>query len=114
MVASASMSHSVIMWYGVWVLEPLGDQGFVEQGASAVQSHPYEGEPWCWSKHTFAHHGHKEKVMQNEKLTNEQQAQSKSNRKKKWVAYAWEAIKWTIRLLDLFTRWVDRFEGGDE
>lgn len=92
---------------------PLGDQGFVEQGASAVQSHPYEGEPWCWSKHTFAHHGHKEKVMKNDKLTNEQQAQSKSNRKK-WITFVWEAIKWGIRLLDLITRFVDRFEGGDE
>lgn len=92
---------------------PLGDQGFVEQGASAVQSHPYGGEPWCWSKHTFAHRGHKEKVMKNDKLTNEQQAQSKSNRKK-WVTFTWEAIKWGIRLLDLITRLVDRFEGGDE
>lgn len=92
---------------------PLGDQGFVEQGASAVQSHPYEGEPWCLSEHTFAHHGHKEKVMKNDKLTKEQQAQNESNRKK-WVFYAWEAIKWGIRLLDLFTRLVDRFEGGDE
>ncbi|WP_446896524.1 hypothetical protein [Citrobacter freundii] len=51
--------------------------------------------------------------MKNDKLTNEQQAQSKSNRKK-WIAVAWEAIKWGIRLLDLITRLVDRFEGGDE
>lgn len=91
---------------------PLGDQGFVEQGASAVQSHPYEGEPQCLSEHTFAHCGHKEKVMQNDKVTNEQQAQSKSNRTK-WAGYAWEAIKWGIRLFDLILRLVDRFEGGD-
>ncbi|CZY78884.1 hypothetical protein UXO92_13515 [Enterobacter hormaechei] len=51
--------------------------------------------------------------MKNDKLTNEQQAQSKSNRKK-WVTFTWEAIKWGIRLLDLITRLVDRFEGGDE
>ncbi|MCZ3385065.1 hypothetical protein O3S68_22590 [Kosakonia sp. SOY2] len=48
--------------------------------------------------------------MKNDKVTNEQQAQNKSNRKK-WV---WEAIKWGIRLLDLITWLVDRFEGGDE
>ncbi|HCD7965274.1 MULTISPECIES: hypothetical protein [Klebsiella/Raoultella group] len=51
--------------------------------------------------------------MKNDKLTKEQQAQNESNRKK-WVFYAWEAIKWGIRLFDLFTRLVDRFEGGDE
>lgn len=89
---------------------PLGDQGFVEQGASAVQSHPYDGEPWRLSKHPFARHGHKEKVMKNDKVTNEQQAQSKSN----WKKWVWEAIKWGIRLLDLITWLIDRFEGGDE
>ena len=50
--------------------------------------------------------------MQNDKVTNEQQAQSKSNRKK-WVVYAWEAIKWGIRLFNFITRLVDYFEGGD-
>lgn len=70
-------------------------------------------KPWCLSKHPFAHRGHKEKVMKNDKVTNEQQAQSKSNRKK-WAAYAWEAIKWGIRLFDLITRLVNYFEGGDE
>ena len=92
---------------------PLGDQGFVEQGASAVQSHPYEGEPRCLSEHTFAHRGHKEKIMKNDKLTNEQQAQNKSNLKK-WAGYVWKLIKWGIRLFDLATRALDYFEGGDE
>lgn len=92
--------------------DPLGDQGSVEQGASAVQSHPYEGEPWCWSRHSFAHRGHKENFMHNDKVTNEQQAQSKSNRKK-WAGYAWEAFKWGVRLFDVITRVVDYLEGGD-
>ncbi|MBS0972724.1 hypothetical protein [Serratia rubidaea] len=51
--------------------------------------------------------------MKYDKLTKEQQAQNKSNRKK-WVVYAWEAIKWGIRLFDIFTRLVNHFEGGDE
>lgn len=92
---------------------PLGDQGFVEQGASAVQSHPYEGEPWCLSEHSFTHRGHKENFMNNDKVTNEQQAQSKSNRKK-WMVYAWEAIKLVIRLIDIITRIVNHFEGNGE
>ncbi|EPA8175189.1 hypothetical protein ACRRRN_003215 [Yersinia enterocolitica] len=51
--------------------------------------------------------------MNNDNVTNEQQAQNKSNRKK-WKAYTWEAIKWGIRLLDLITRIVNYFEGSDE
>lgn len=110
---AARKSHRRSRWYGVWVFEPFGRPRVRGAGASAVQSHPYEGEPWCLSKHPFAHRGHKEKVMKNDKVTNEQQAQSKSNRKK-WAAYAWEAIKWGIRLFDLITRLVNYFEGGDE
>lgn len=85
----------------------------MELGASAVQSHPYEGEPQCLSEQSFTHWGHKEQVMLNDdKVTNEQQAQSKSNRKK-WMGYAWEAFKWGIRLFDLITRLIDYLEGGD-
>lgn len=51
--------------------------------------------------------------MQNDKLTKEQQAQSKLNRKK-WAKYIWEMIKWGIRLFNFITRLVDYFEGGDE
>lgn len=84
----------------------------MELGASAVQSHPYEGEPRCLSGQSFTHRGHKEQVMHNDKVTNEQQAQSKSNRKK-WIGYLWEAFKWGIRLFDLITRLIDYFERSD-
>ncbi|MDP9703298.1 UNVERIFIED_ORG: hypothetical protein J2W64_000460 [Rahnella aquatilis] len=50
--------------------------------------------------------------MRNDQVTNEQQAQSKSNRKK-WIGYLWEALKWGIRLFDLITRLIDYLEGGD-
>ena len=62
---------------------------------------------------SFAHRGHKEQVMKNDKVTNEQQAQNKLNRKKK-TPNAWGVIKWLIRLLYWITRAVDFFEGGDE
>ncbi|XJI89837.1 hypothetical protein AB2I58_10910 [Escherichia coli] len=48
--------------------------------------------------------------MKNDKLTNEQQAQNKSNLKK-WAGYVWKLIKWGIRLFDLATRALDYFEG---
>ena len=51
--------------------------------------------------------------MKHDKLTNEQQAQNKSNLKK-WAGYVWKLIKWGIRLFDLATRALDYFEGGDE
>ncbi|WP_165785430.1 hypothetical protein [Raoultella sp. T31] len=51
-------------------------------------------------------------MLNDDKVTNEQQAQSKSNRKK-WMGYAWEAFKWGIRLFDLITRLIDYLEGGD-
>lgn len=50
--------------------------------------------------------------MNNDKVTNEQQAQSKSNRKK-WAVYAWIAFKWGVRLFDVITRVIDYLEGGD-
>ena len=58
----------------------------------------------------FAHYGHKEQIMKNDKLTNEQQAQNKSNLKKR-AGYAWELFKWGIRLFDLVTRALDYLEG---
>ncbi|EFO2370025.1 hypothetical protein DRR52_19555 [Escherichia coli] len=61
----------------------------------------------------FAHYGHKEQIMKNDKLTNEQQAQNKSNLKKR-AGYAWELFKWGIRLFDLITRALDYLEGGGE
>lgn len=51
--------------------------------------------------------------MKTDKLTSEQQAQSKSNRKK-WAIIAWEMIKWGIRLFNFITRIMDYFEGGNE
>lgn len=51
--------------------------------------------------------------MKNDKVTNEQQAQNKLNRKKK-TPNAWGVIKWLIRLLYWITHAVDFFEGGDE
>lgn len=51
--------------------------------------------------------------MKHDKLTNEQQAQNKSNLKKR-AGYAWELFKWGIRLFDLVTRALDYLEGGGE
>ncbi|WP_181937701.1 hypothetical protein [Serratia marcescens] len=51
--------------------------------------------------------------MKSDNVTNEQQAQSKSNRKK-WKAYVWETIKWAIRLFNFVTKLVEYFEGDGE
>lgn len=92
---------------------PLGDQGFVEQGLVLFNLILMRANHSVGADIPFAHYGHKEQIMKNDKLTNEQQAQNKSNLKK-WAGYAWKLIKWGIRLFDLVTRALDYFEGGDE
>lgn len=83
-------------------------------GACAVQSHPCEANSEFYRRtYSSPVPGHKETVMNNDRVNYEQQAHEKS-KSKIWKARLWTCLKWAIRLFKLVWYVVKLFEGCGE